>query len=113
MPDLAPQFTAGPWTIKRHPTCFGVYGRDGYNIATLTLGYKREAALAEKCATAHLIKSAPELYLELEAAALIFRAYEGLHLEKGTEDGARKARRNAAYAKSIERILAKARGEEQ
>jgi hypothetical protein len=46
---------------------------------------------------------------ELEAARGIFLAYEALHLEKGTEDGNAKAKRNGAFAASIERTLATAR----
>jgi hypothetical protein len=56
---------------------------------------------------------APEAFTkvvdELEAAGGIFRAYEALHLEKGTEEGARKAKANATYAESIEATVKAAR----
>jgi hypothetical protein len=45
----------------------------------------------------------------MQPAQAIFRAYEALHLEKGTVDGAEKAKRNAAFANTIGRTLAKAR----
>ncbi len=57
---------------------------------------------------------APEAFdkvlFELESAGGIFRAYEALHLEKGTPEGNQTAKVNGGYAATIEQTVAEARG---
>jgi hypothetical protein len=113
----APLFTPGPWEIEddgQHNVDINGGSQDT-DSRWLALAQVAVIVDDEDCpigrANANLVVSAPRLYRELEACAGIFRAYEALHLEKGTEDGARKARVNAAYADSIEHTLAAARGE--
>lgn len=63
-------------------------------------------------ANARLMAAAPELYKELEKCAKLLREYEQYHLKKYNFNS-EKAKRNADYAESAERILAKARGENE
>lgn len=60
-------------------------------------------------ANAHLIAAAPDMYEELECARDVFRFYQSQHEFKG---GTEKAIRNKEIADRIDRLLAKARGQE-
>jgi hypothetical protein len=79
---------------------------NGYRISGCKawLGYGSEEAKEN----AHLISSAPEMYIELEKCAKLLRGYESHHLQKGDRA---KADRNAKQAECCEKVLAKARGE--
>jgi len=76
--------------------------------------YEWDAATSQReaVANARLIAAAPDLLEACVEAAKTFRRYEALHLDKGTVDGAQKAAANASQAKSIEAIIARARGEQ-
>jgi len=58
---------------------------------------------------AHLMAAAPDMYEELECARDVFRFYQSQHEFKG---GTEKAIRNKEIADRIDRLLAKARGQE-
>lgn len=80
-------------------------------ICAMDLGFTGHIGVEQE-ANARLIAAAPDLLEACVEAAKTFRRYESLHLDKGTVDGAQKAAANASQAKSIEAIIARARGEQ-
>ena len=99
-------FTPGPWEAIPASNRVMCPGRGV--VARVENPWNDEK---ERQANTRLIGAAPRLYRELEAAGAIFRAYEALHLEKGTADGIEKAKRNATFAEIIEGLLAEVRGD--
>lgn len=63
----------------------------------------------EDTANLNIIAAAPDMYEELECARDVFRFYQSHHEFKG---GTEKAIRNKEIADRIDRLLAKARGDE-
>lgn len=96
----------GPWYAVQPEECSGwwVVSTDPEGNDTIDEsgdgGFEKE--------TAHLIAAAPDMYEELECARDIFRFYQSHHESK---DGTEKALQNKEIADSIDRVLAKARGE--
>jgi hypothetical protein len=103
---MSAAFTPGPWWLDRdaddHEHEYELLGRGEETVCALQHFGRKSTAEAN----ARLIAAAPKLYSELKAAAAIFRSYEALHLQKGTDEGDQKAAVNAAYAETFERTLA-------
>lgn len=64
-----------------------------------------EASDGAKAEALELLKMIGQAVEALELAKLVFTGYAQLHRNKETEEGARKAEKNEAYAKKMEEAL--------